>query len=268
MHNARLREYHPELGYDLLFVLDCNSYSRVGARKSLIDKAACTILIDHHVPENGLIQADYSFIDPDYVSVGAILYRTFQEEINALPPKSRIPIANCLYVTILNDTNNFTNANTTAEVFATAAGLAGLGIQPHALHKAYFLNHSPLEMRYVGESLSTIELHHQNRILFMHSTVEMAERNHLRPEEIMSITRWVQGVRGVDVIVHFREERPNLFKLSFRSVKLDVNRIAVRLGGGGHKNASGAHISGSLDQVKQAMLSELTQALDNQHSNA
>jgi phosphoesterase RecJ-like protein len=44
-------------------------------------------------------------------------------------------------------------------------------------------------------------------------------------------------------------------KVSFRSVgKVDVSALARSFGGGGHTKASGAAITGSLDEVQQAVL--------------
>lgn len=262
MQDSTIELYRPELNYDMVIVLDCNSGGRLGMRQALLESATTIILLDHHERENGVIPAQFSYIDPAYVSVGAILFELFKEDIRQLDEKDRKHIAACLYTTILNDTNNFTNANVNPEVFRVAGEITALGIAPHLIYKEYFLNHSAYEMRYVGEVLSTIELHLDERILFMHSSLEMLERNALGSEEVLSITRWVQGVKGLDVIVYFREEAPELFKLSLRSLKLDVNLIALKFGGGGHKNAAGCHINGSLDSIKAQIKELLVNSLE------
>lgn len=261
MEGANLSVFQTGMRYDLLFILDCNSYSRIGKREELVGTADYTILIDHHVPENGVIATDFSFVDTSASSVGAILFRALAEDIMVLPENIRIPIANCLYVTILNDTNNFTNANTDSEVFQISRELSDCGISASTLYKSFFLNHEALEMRYIGEVLSTIELYDKERILYMESTLEMQHRNNLNADSIMSITRWVQGVKGVAVIVYLREEATNLYKLSLRSPSLDVNALAAQYGGGGHRSASGAVVSGELQSIKSELLQKLSQAL-------
>ncbi|MBW6513756.1 MAG: DHH family phosphoesterase [Candidatus Syntrophosphaera sp.] len=268
MQGADVRQYQSGMRFDLLFVLDCNSYIRIGDRAELVRGAGFTILVDHHVPENGVIAGDYSFVDTSAASVGAILFRAFEAEIKALPEDLRISIANCLYVTLLNDTNNFINANTDREVFLIAAELTACGISPYELYKAYFLNHDPLELRYIGEVLSTIELYHHNRVLYMYSTLDMQRRNDLRADSIMNITRWVQGVNTVQAIAYLREEAPDVFKLSLRSPVLNVNAIASSYGGGGHVSASGATVRGDLNTIKSDLLARLGQALDEQRADA
>ncbi len=268
MQESQLRKVEPGLRYDLLIILDCNSYDRIGDRAELVKTAGYSLLIDHHVPENGIIKTDYSFVDTSAVSVGAIIFRALQQEIESLPESRRNHVCDCLYTTIINDTNNFTNANTDEEVFRISADLCACGVQPARIYKSFFLNHQPLEMRYVGEVLSTIELHRNGQILFMFSTLEMQERNDLTADSIMNLTRWVQGVKDVSVIAYLREEAPQLYKLSLRSPFLDVNAIAASYGGGGHRSASGANVHGALPQIKEKLLQKLTQALDAYDTNA
>ena len=248
--------------FDLVFVLDCNSYDRLGERRSLVDKAKWTILLDHHVVEHNPIKADLSFIDTKYASVGAIIYSWLKPQIIALNEGDRLFVANCLYTTILNDTNNFTNANTNEAVFLLASELSELGVTPHVLYKEFFQNNTAEEMCYVGETLATIELHNERRILTMHSTLEMRLRNKLDPDSVMNITRWVQGVHGLSGIIYLREEEPGLFKISLRSVKLNVNAIAVQYGGGGHRQASGCTIAGNLADIKASLIRDVSKAIE------
>ena len=85
--------------------------------------------------------------------------------------------------------------------------MVNLGVRPNEQYRNFFLNHSPEEMRYIGETLSTIELHYQRKILIMHSTLAMSKENNIDPESIMNATRWVQGVIGIEVIIYLREEK-------------------------------------------------------------
>jgi len=268
MEGAAVLTHEEGMRYDLLIVLDCNSYSRVAQREALIRSSRHVILIDHHVPENGVIKTDFSFVDTSAVSAGAIIHRALQSEIAALPEDVRIAVANCIYVTIINDTNNFINANTDAEVFRIASELGELGISPAKLYKQYFLNHEALEMRYIGEVLSTIELHNGDRVLYMYSTLDMQTRNKLTADSIMNITRWVQGVRDIDIVAYLREEKPGEYKLSLRSPRFDVNSVASSYGGGGHVSASGANLRGDLDTLKADILNKLDRTLRDFPANA
>lgn len=260
--DAKIQTFDGSQAYDLLVILDCNSYSRINDRAQAVKNSRKVILVDHHVPENGVIDTDFSFVDTSAVSAGAILFDALKEEIRALHPKARASVASCIYVSIINDTNNFINSNTNAEVFRLSAELADMGISPAQIYKQFFLNHAALEMRFVGEVLSTIELHHDGRVLFMHSTLQMQRQNNLDAESIMNITRWVQGLRDVDIVAYFRENSAEEYKLSLRSPWVDVNAVAASYGGGGHKSASGATLQGSLDSLKTDLLNKLTVAMN------
>jgi len=263
MDTCDVRTYDADLGVtpDLLFILDCNSYDRLGERAGLVEAASTTVLLDHHMVENNAITADLSLIEPAYVSVGAIIYVLFKPQIFALSASDRLYIGDCLYTTILNDTNNYANANTNKAVYTLAADLCELGIKPHVLYKEYFMNHSAEEMRYVGETLATIELHFGRKLLTMFSSLEVMQRNNLNPDSVMNITRWVQGVNGLDAIMYLREDAPGLFKLSLRSVVLDVNKIAARYGGGGHRQASGCTLTGNREEIMAMLMKDFEAAI-------
>lgn len=261
MEGAKLVSYSPRLSYEMLVILDCNSYDRLGDRAALITHADKLFLFDHHIPEGELITADCSFIDKSFATAGLILFEAFKEDILALDEAEKIQIGNCLYTTILNDTNNFVNANTDSAVFRYASEITELGIKPHELYKAFFLNQSASEMRYVGQSLATIELHLDSRILVLYSDLAMQKENRLSPDSIMSITRYVQGVKDIEGIVYLREDAPGEYKVSMRSVHLDVNKVARKYGGGGHRSASGCSMKGELEEVRQVILADLADQL-------
>ena len=250
-----------DLNFGLAIVLDCNSYNRLGDRRALIDKAQLTVVLDHHEKENNLIPAELSYIEPSFACVGEMLYALFEPEILEMPNSDCLFIGNCLYTTILNDTNNFVNANTDAAVFIFASKLVSLGIKPNEQYRNFFLQHSAEEMRYIGETLATLELHYQRRILTMYSTVAMSKENNIDPESIMNATRWVQGIKGIEVIIYLREEKEGVYKISLRSETVDVNKIAVLYGGGGHKQAAGCYLYGKLEEAKEKLLKDVIKAI-------
>jgi len=262
MENTVHQVYQEGMAFELVLVLDCNSYDRLGERAALIKAAKRVFVLDHHVIEHQPIPADLELIDSHYVSVGAMIYRLFEQEIMSLEPERRKYIADCVYVTILNDTNNFANANTTAEVFALCADLARQGLQAHLINMAYLQNQSAKEMLYLGHSLASIKLYHHDQILFLHSALALAQKLELDPSSLMSISRYVQGVQNLLAIAYFREVKPDVWKISLRSLQLNVQEFAARHGGGGHRKAAGLTLKGSLQQVQELILTELTQAVE------
>ena len=76
-------------------------------------------------------------------------------------------------------------------------------------------------------------------------------------EGIVDIGR---NIDGVLVSIFIREN--NGWTVSLRSTgMIDVGKIALNLGGGGHKMASGGKLYGSLDEVKTRVINEVEKVL-------
>ncbi len=76
--------------------------------------------------------------------------------------------------------------------------------------------------------------------------------------DLFAISRGMVGImsdiRGVDIWVNFTETENGVL-CELRSDKYNINPIAVKYGGGGHKKASGATVK-NLDEAMK-MLSDL-----------
>ena len=67
---------------------------------------------------------------------------------------------------------------------------------------------------------------------------------------------------GVEVGITIRQQPTGSYKVSVRTVTgVDASAICAHLGGGGHKQAAGCELLGSLDNAKAALLTEVEKAL-------
>ncbi len=246
--------------YEFLIILDCHEKTRIGACAPLIPTASKIISIDHH-KEGELIENSLTYIDTNMVSVGAILFNLFESELNKFPKKSANYIAKAIYTTILNDTDNFINTNTDAETFRICSQLMEYNIKPGYITEHFLLNKPPKQMKFIGEVLSKIQTYEDDQILFMGTTLEMLEQYNLDSEATSKLTRWVKGTRGIKATVCFQEINSRRYRLSLRSNDIDVNKIAVKFGGGGHIKASGCEIKGSLPDIKKQIIKEIRKQL-------
>ncbi|MCD4817200.1 MAG: bifunctional oligoribonuclease/PAP phosphatase NrnA [Candidatus Cloacimonetes bacterium] len=242
--------------FELIILVDCHEKKRVGKNSILIEKANGIIAIDHH-PAGEVIPCSNTFIDTKIVSAGAIIYRLFAEEIEYFPKDVKNYLGKAFYTTILNDTDNFMNANVDKLTFEICAELMETGITPGNITEKFLLNKSASEMKFIGEVLSTIELHYNGKVMFLNSTLKMLQDNNLSSEATTKLTRWVKGTKGVKVFVYFREIGDNKYRLSLRSNFINVNAIAVKFDGGGHTKASGCEMNGDFAAVKEIILKEI-----------
>ncbi|MGI6193338.1 MAG: DHH family phosphoesterase, partial [Christensenellales bacterium] len=70
---------------------------------------------------------------------------------------------------------------------------------------------------------------------------------------------FLRDIDTVEAAAFLREVEPGVFKVSLRSkTTLDVSKIAARFEGGGHKNAAGCRVYGTLrsamNQIRDALL--------------
>lgn len=249
-----------KLEYELLIIVDCHEKSRIGKCVPLIAKAKKVIAIDHHIESKIILEAD-TFIDTKFASIGEIVFQMFEEEIKHFPHSSQKFISEAIYITILNDTDNFMNSNTSSETFRICSKLMKLGLEPGKIAKKYLFDKTISEIKFVGEVLSTIETYHDDEILFMHSTQEMLKRNNLNNGATAGLTRWIKGIKNLKVAVYFKEIGEKRYQLHLRSKFVNVNKIASKFDGGGHKNASGCKLNGYLDDIKKTILKEIREQL-------
>ncbi|MEA2096257.1 MAG: bifunctional oligoribonuclease/PAP phosphatase NrnA [Candidatus Cloacimonadota bacterium] len=256
----RAKVFSESMIYDLLIILDCHEVERIGICEPLIPTAKKIIAIDHHILSEPIENAD-TYINTSIVSAGAIIYNIFKKEIDEFVVESANYIAQAIYTTILNDTDNFLNQNVDEETFSICSQLMKYKINPGRITELFLLNKPANEIRFVGEVLSTIETFDDDQILFMHSTVDMLKRNRVGHEGNSKLTRWVKGTHDVKVTVLYSQVVKNRFRISLRSNYINVNKIAVKYGGGGHIKASGCEMKGSLEELKITLLEDIREQL-------
>ncbi len=249
-----------EMSYDTIILLDCHEHDRVGKCSTLIDKANLVFAVDHHEMRE-IIPESITYIDASKVSVGAIIYDMFEDKIEKLNGENLKYIVDAIYTTVLNDTDSFINANTDTATFELCQNLAKLGLISGEVIQHFTMSKTAAEMKFVGDVLSTIKTYNKGKIIFIHSTLEMLEKNNLGNDATSKMTKWVKFIDGYIAIAYFNEIGANKFRVSLRSNEINVNKIAVEFGGGGHIKASGCEIEGALSQVQNIVLEKFREQL-------
>jgi phosphoesterase RecJ-like protein len=115
----------------------------------------------------------------------------------------------------------------------------------------------------LGNILSRTEAHFDGKLLISYETLEEFDTYGHESRDSDSINQMLQSVKGVEAIIIIRQERVDNCTVSLRSMdKVDVSKIAASFGGGGHKNASGLSIQGTISSVKQIMLNSFSNAFN------
>ena len=251
---------HPELSQDraeVVFTLDCPTLDRLGKIQGIIPEDAVIINIDHHISNERF--GKINWVSEEMCATGEIILHLLKGgNINITPD-----MATALYVAIVTDTGRFTHSNTTPEALRMAAFLIERGAR-HVEISKHVYNTNPYNLVKLNAlALNTVNLHAGNRIATLWLTRKMLGETGINPIDTQEFADIPISIDGVIVGVLLREmTEPNWIKVSLRSRNgFNVNNIANKFGGGGHKYAAGCEIQGTITEVQRLILEELEKAL-------
>ncbi len=237
--------------YDCIFVIDCGELDRIGKLKNKLEKLRI-VNIDHHStnPNFGHI----NMVDKNAAAAGEVVYRIFEE----LGIEITYEMAVNLYTAILVDTGSFRYSSTSSKSFEICGKLIELGVQPWEVSKNIYESFPYERMKLLGMVLNTLELVMNNRVALMHVHKEMFKNAEASEDLTEGFVNFGRAIDGVEISILFKEVDQNTYKLSLRSKGLfDVSKIAIKLGGGGHRNAAGCTVRGSLSDVKEKVVNTI-----------
>jgi len=245
--------------FDVAFILDCSDLQRIGNIIDLKNGAKIVINIDHHAGCD--LFGDYNYIEPEASSVAEELYDLFKEFHFGVTDEEAL----ALYVGILTDTGRFQEANATPHCHEIVAELIRKGVSPQHVAQKVYEARTRAGLELLSLALSTLEVTARGKIAHILITQDMYKKTNAREDEIEGFVNFARDVQGVEAGILFRETAvPNQIKVSFRSKgKIDVNKIAGTFGGGGHRNAAGCTVQGTLEEVKQKILNAISQEVNN-----
>ena len=237
--------------HDLAFSLDCGSIKRLGKAKALFLQAKSSVNIDHHISNENF--AKINWIEGEATSTGQLVYWLAVE----LKAKITKEIATLLYTTLLTDTNCFSNSNTNAEALLWGAELIKHGAEHEGVYRKVFLERPLKAIKVFGRALNNLNLIENGQIVWTCVDNEVMKNLSATGEDTEDIADYMMRTKGTKVGVFFREDM-NETKVSLRSVTdFDVSKIAVSMGGGGHKRAAGINVKSPLLEVRDSVLKKV-----------
>jgi len=240
--------------FDVIVMTDCpNPVRSEGLLEGARGAASRVLNIDHH-PDNRRY-GTINWIDPSAAATGEMVF----DLLRALRLRVTPAVALNLFTAIHTDTGSFRYSNTTPRTFRIAAELAAAGADPALVSDRLYQQRAPESLVQLGELLRKVRISEDGRIAWLCVPRGFAHRDFLDAEDLVGYPR---SVRGVKVAVLFSEEEPGKVKASLRAKgEVAVNAIAHRFGGGGHENAAGCTLSGTMDDAAAALLQAVRDAL-------
>ncbi|MFN0006396.1 MAG: DHH family phosphoesterase [Planctomycetota bacterium] len=231
--------------HDVAVLLDFCELERTGPMaKPLAAAPSKKLVVDHHL-HHGDAWWDEAFVDPGAAATGILVHRIAKALAVRLDPVA----ARGVFTSIVTDTGWFKYSNTDAETLRVASEMVSLGVDPNRIYSALFQTRPRIHPVFVGRLLSRAEFLAGDRL----AVVDLPLSEGLKSEELDSddVLDLLRSVGAVEVVLYLRELADGTCKLSARSKgDYDVNALARRFGGGGHKKAAGATLDGPLAQVR------------------
>ncbi len=241
--------------YDVYFALDCN-YERLGSAQKYFDKARKTINIDHHVSNDGI--ADINIIEPEISATAELLCKYMEKD------KIDKEIAQALYAGMVTDTGVFQYECTSPDTMRRAADLMEFGFDFPKLIKRVFFEKTYLQSQIMGRCMMESVRFMDERCIVSLVDAKTADFYGVKPKDYEGIVNQLVNIRGIDVAIFMYENGPQEFKVSMRSSdKVDVSKIAVKFGGGGHTRAAGCTMKGTFHDCVNNLSEHIAQQLDN-----
>ncbi len=217
----------------LAICVDVNTIERID-NKELFIEAKETICIDHH-PYIEPLEFNHSYIDSTRVScceiVGEML---LSSKINKVNKK----ICKYLYSGIVSDSADFYYAATDDKTLLTASKLVKVG-KFNPFHDVNIVSrqNSFRDLQLTAAIIDQVILNEN----FAYYIIDLVKQKELGITSNYATQKIYRFNRIVDfeIVLAAAEESRGIFRCSIRSKHVDVASVAVKYGGGGHKNACG-----------------------------
>lgn len=211
----------------LIFSCDCGSIDRLGFE--LKDREI--INIDHH--RSNTHYGSINIVGVDYASASQVAYELFKDlyTINE-------DAATCFYAALLSDTRYFTTTSMNEEVFSVAKCLVNSGAVPNEIAYHFTQRRSLSSLRILEKALGSLSLYSEARVSSMMVTQSDIESTGASVPDMEGIVDYGKSLATVEVAI-FAMELEDSIRISLRSKKVDVSKVAMAFGGGGHEVAAG-----------------------------
>lgn len=229
----------------LAFVLDCGSSHLISDER--YKTAASLVRIDHHLYCEKI--AEIEVVESSYESCCGLIAEFAVESGLTISAAA----AKALYTGMITDSGRFRYDSTTANTFRLASVLMATGFDLNSVYSELYADeYSNLKLR----AQFTLKMQFtDNKVAYIYTTKEEFDSY---GADSFTISRGMVNVmadiRGVDTWVNFTETDDKVL-VEIRSSKHNINPIAVKYGGGGHKKASGCSVKDRAEAM--ALLADL-----------
>lgn len=241
--------------YDLCICLDSSDTLRFGEAVKYLNAAKKSLCVDHHITNIGY--GTENVVKGDASSTCEVLYGLLDE--------SRISkaVAECIYTGIIHDTGVFKYDCTSAKTMEIAGKMMGKGINFSSIIDDSFYRKTYIQNQILGRALLESITFHGGKCIFSAISKKEMDFYEVGSADMDGIIDQLRITEGVECAIFIYETACREYKVSLRSTtELDVSKIAVYFGGGGHKKAAGCTMTGSVHDVINNLSDQIAKQLN------
>jgi phosphoesterase RecJ-like protein len=238
---------------DALIVMECSDLSRpdvAGLDRYFV------INVDHHLGNR--MYGDVNWFDVSAAACGELV----ADIVDALGVPWSVEIASHLYLAIATDTGGFRYGPMSARTFEICRRIVEAGVAVAALSRQIFDSFGIGRVKLTGALLDAMTLHHDNRLAILAFDDALLAACGAVPDDTEGLVNMPLAAREVQSSALIKRQADGTSRVSLRSKGVvDVRTVVTRWGGGGHKNAAGCTMTGSLEEIRAQLVSAIGEQL-------
>jgi phosphoesterase RecJ-like protein len=232
--------------FDLFLILDTGSLEMISKIAPIIlPEHLMTISIDHHISNKGFARINY--IKSEYSSTAELIYDLFNEWNIVIDHD----IALNLFMGIYTDTGAYRYGNNPVKTLEIAYRLSKLATDFQKTISIMENSNTKEAIVFESLALSSLRTYYDDKFAIAYVDYDDLIKNNIKDSDMFTggISNKIKSILGIEISATLIEKEKNQVKISFRSQRQDVSKLALALGGGGHKSASGASLTMPLPQA-------------------
>lgn len=248
---------------DTLVMVDCHRRERAGELADVLARVPAAWCVDHHLVTRRQLPLP-GWVEPK-ASAACLLVLRVVEELAADPGPDGEPfavdhdMAANLFAGIYADTGGFRFANTLPVTFAAAERLARRGVDTAAVAEQVLHRRRREAVALLERVLRTFRYHAGGKVLTLRADQAMLRETGATLADTEGMVTFATGIVGVRYVAFLKELPDGRWRVSLRATGPDgdVQQIAARHGGGGHRQAAGCTLTGDGDLLEAELAAAL-----------
>ena len=245
-----------ELPVANVITVDVPTLSRLERVARLIPRDAAILKIDHHPGDDQF--GRFNYVDTEVSSTAELVYRLCTD----LGIPFDAALGTWIYTGIAFDTGRFRFSSTTPNALIIAGEMVRAGANPQLIAEPLFYEYRPATLSLLAATLQSLECFLDGRVSVLSLDYALLGQACYRDEDADGFVDYAVSLQGIEVALFLREHEPGQVRVSLRAKHdFDVRAVAEVFGGGGHRKAAGARMSGTVQEVKARLVTEIQRRL-------